>query len=237
MAEMWVNMPINQKDLSAYALLELLTPRTREYLAEVIDERVFDTGEVLYKQGDSPAGLYYLKEGQVILYRQSGEKSQVLTLVQVGEYFGGESIANSKPSPCTARVITKAHLLYVEPEDLQVLIQNYPDFLGLFLNIVTQRLRQLTTVVHDLAFRGVSARVAGILLMLAKTSGQPQSDGIHIPHVLSQQEFAAMAGTVREVIYRTLKSFEQQNIVQKAANQYIILDINKLSDIASKELD
>ena len=232
-----MKMPVKEQQLLHCSIFEPLRPQTREHLAQIVDEVVFEAGEVLYTQDDPPVGLYYLLEGYVILYRQSSEKSQILSLVQAGDCFGGESIANSKPSPYTAKVIAKTSIFYITPENLQNLIQDYPDFLSLFLTIVTQRLRQLTTVVHDLAFRDVAARVASVLLMLVEAGGQPYADGIHVPRVLSQQELAATVGTAREVVYRTLKQFEQQQILQKTSKQYIILDLEKLSEIASKEVD
>ena len=230
-------MVVKEQQLSQHTIFEPLRPQTREHLAQIIDEVVFGAGEVLYSQGDPPVGLYYLTEGYVILYRQSSDKSQILALVQAGDCFGGESIANDKPSPYTAKVIAETSSFYITSENLQRLIQNYPDFLSLFLSIVTMRLRQLTGVVHDLAFRDVASRVAGVLLMLVQAGGQTQSDGIHVPRVLSQQELAAMVGTAREVIYRTLKQFEQQDILQKTRQQYIILDLEKLTDIATQETD
>jgi CRP-like cAMP-binding protein len=214
-----------------------LYPATIKQISAVAQIVSYAANDILYSQGDPPTGLFLVQSGYVILFRQSGEKSQILALVHTGEVFGGESIANNKPCPYTVRAVSRVEVLHIAPDDLQNLLQNYPDFLSLFLNLVTLRLRQLTALVHDLAFRDVSSRLAGVLLMLAQSQDETDKQGMDlvVPRLFSQQELASMVGTAREVVYRVLKQFEQDALIRKDGKTYIILDPKRLEQIAIQE--
>jgi hypothetical protein len=47
---------------------------------------------------------------------------------------------------------------------------------------------------------------------------------------------AAMVGTAREVIHRTLKKFERDNLVRVTPTHFLLLDTEKLSEVARQEM-
>ena len=53
--------------------------------------------------------------------------------------------------------------------------------------------------------------------------------------LLTQQEFADMVGTAREVIYRTFKRFENDELIQMTRHTILIKDITTLRKIALQE--
>lgn len=192
-------------------------------------------GQIIFSQDQQATGLYIIKQGSVFIFRQSHDKRQVLALLKVGDCFGGESAVNQAPPPYTARAVTATELLWLSPEHLMYYLQNHPDFLSLFLSLITKRLRQFTVLVHDLAFRDVPARLATVLLMFAESYGQIQDEGIYVPHIVSQSELAEMVGTAREVIYRALKQFECEGILKKDKNTFLIYDMPALREVAQAE--
>ena len=121
------------------------------------------------------------------------------------------------------------------PEILQSILDEYADFQDIFLQLITNRLKQFVTLVHDLAFRDVTSRLATVLLIRAETEGQPHVDGILIDRLLSQQEFADMVGTAREVVYRTFKKFEAAGLVRATHTSILIRDLETLRSIALQE--
>ena len=102
--------------------------------------------------------------------------------------------------------------------------------------MVAQRLKQFVSLVHDLAFRDVTSRLATVLVTRAQNEGQPTNSGISIDRLLSQQEFAQMVGTAREVINRTFKRFEHDGLVRLTPDHILILDLERLINIAKQEI-
>ena len=62
--------------------------------------------------------------------------------------------------------------------------------------------------------------------------GTRQADGIHVKRTLSQQEFASLAGTVREVAWRSLKKLEEEGIVRIERTEITLLDLERLAAMA-----
>ena len=228
-------MAVDYEDIAKIDVFGNLSPVTLQQLANNMIKTTSKAGTILFNQGDSASGLYILLRGQVILYRQSREKSQILSIISPIQCFGGEAIPNDTPCPYTAKAITSMQYYYVAPLQVQTLLHEQADFLAYFLEIISRRLRQLTNLVHKLAFHDVISRVAGVLLTLAEADSEMTEDGLRIPRVLSQKEFAAMVGTAREVLYRTIKQFEADGLLRQTRSDYFVLDVDALVAIATRE--
>lgn len=226
---------VNAELLSKTQLFAVLSPRTQHCLAEKAVLAEYPAGVDLYRQGGPPTGLYVLRSGRVKLYRQSKEKCQILALPAAGDCLGAESLPTGAPSPYSATTLTPAAIIHVPPRALQSLLDEHPDFQEIFLRLITDRLKQFVTLVHDLAFRDVTSRLAMVLLARAEAEGQRRDDGIILDRLLSQQEYADMVGTAREVVYRTFKRFEADGLVRLTRSSILIRDLDSLRAIALQE--
>jgi CRP/FNR family transcriptional regulator len=226
---------VNAELLAGISAFQVLSPRTRRCIADeaVMIEHPADTD--IYQQGDPPTGLYALQSGRVKLHRHSKEKYQILALPMPGDCFGAESVPTGALSPYSATSLTRTVSIYLSPDSLQSLLDDHPDFQEVFLKLITNRLKQFVTLVHDLAFRDVTSRLAMVLVSRAQREGRATRDGIVFDRLLSQQEFASMVGTAREVVYRTFKKFEDDGLIHTTRNNIVILDLDTLNDIAAQE--
>ncbi|MCC7448034.1 MAG: Crp/Fnr family transcriptional regulator [Anaerolineae bacterium] len=221
--------------LSGLSALRNLRPSTLQCIASYAQAVKADVGETLYRQGDPPSGLFVLRDGRVKLYRQSRDRSQILAIPIPGECFGAESLSTGAPSPCSAVALTRVLTIYIPPQALGELLAEHADLQELLLELITHRLKQFVSLVHDLAFRDVTSRLAAILVARAQTEGQLVPEGIILDRLLSQQEFAAMAGTAREVIYRNFKKLEDDGLLRLSRHSILILDFDRLARIAAQE--
>jgi CRP/FNR family transcriptional regulator len=230
-----LHMMIGVELFSKFDLIAGLSPRTQRCIAEKTITADIPAEASLYQQGDPPSAFYMLESGRVKLYRQSKDKRQILALPAPGECLGAESLSTGGTSPFTATALTPVTALCVPPESLQVLLDDHPDFQEMFLRLITDRLKQFVTLVHDLAFRDVTSRLAMVLVARADAEGQRSIDGILVDRLLSQQEFADMVGTAREVVYRTFKKFEEDGLVRMSRTSILIPDLETLRGIALLE--
>lgn len=222
--------------VASIPLFRTLSPRTHRCLAEKAVLAAFAAGADLYHQGDPPSGLFALQAGRVKLYRQSRDKCQILALPLPGDCLGGESLPTGAPSPYSATTLTPVIAITFPAGVLQSLLDEHADFQEVFLRLITDRLKQFVTLVHDLAFRDVTSRLATVLLARAEVEGQPHpAGGVSFDRLLSQQEFADMVGTAREVVYRTFRKFEADGLVQFTRYNILIRDLETLRAIAQQE--
>lgn len=221
--------------LSKFDMIAGLSPRTQRCIAEKTINADFPVEASLYQQGDPPSAFYMLDSGRVKLYRQSTDKRQILALLAPGACLGAESLSTGGTSPFTAMALTPVTALCVPPDPLQLLLDDHADFQEAFLRLITDRLKQFVTLVHDLAFRDVTSRLAMVLVARADDEGQIVDGGILLDRLLSQQEYADMVGTAREVVSRTFKRFEDENLVQLTRTSILIRDRDRLRSIALQE--
>ena len=116
------------------------------------------------------------------------------------------------------------HTFSIKKDQLQSILRQYPNVALNTNKVLAQRMRLLVTLVEDLSFRHVLGRVTKILLTHA-------GDGAGNTDHLTQQEMAAMAGTAREVVARSLKSLEEQGLIRLERHRIVITDKKALEDI------
>ncbi|MBK9123657.1 MAG: Crp/Fnr family transcriptional regulator [Chloroflexi bacterium] len=221
--------------MSDIKLAAELSPRTQRTIAEKAVQADYEPGIELYRQGDPPSPVHMLLSGRVKLYRQSRDRCQILALPSAGDSIGAESLPTGGTSPYTATTLTQVQALVISTEDLQMLLDELPDFQEAFLRLITERLKQFVTLVHDLAFRDVTSRLAMVLVARAEVEGRPQDGGVVFDRLLSQQEYADVVGTAREVVYRTFKRFEDDGLVSLSRRHILIRDLDSLRLIGQQE--
>lgn len=221
--------------LSRIQLFRVLSPRTHRFIAEKAELLKYPAAAELYRQGDPPTGLFAILSGRVKLFRQSKDKCQILALPMPGDCLGAESLPTGGPSPYSATTLMPVAAIYLAPDELQSLLDEHADLQDVFLQLITNRLKQFVTLVHDLAFRDVASRLATVLMIIADAEGRPHEDGILFDRLLSQQEFADMVGTAREVVYRIFRKFEDDGLLHLTRSTILIQDPDALRTIALQE--
>ncbi len=161
----------------------------------------------------------------VKVFKTSAEgKEQILNIVRPGESFNEVPILDGSPNPTGAQAIGPVVLYGIRRGDLKVILQDYPQVALNIIKVMAERVRHLVSLVEDLSFRRVVGRVAKILLEQA-------GDGSGTRPRLTQQEMAAMAGTAREVVGRSLKSLKERGAIRLEHHRIVITDKEALKDM------
>lgn len=175
---------------------------------------------------DQPAhAIFFVLRGRVRLSRTAPDgREQVLAMVGPGAYFNAVPIFDRGPSPATARAMSQVTCVLLSRDDLLALIRKHPDLALAALADLAGQLRELVTLVEDLAFRSVRARLARLLLAEA-TSGTAE---------VTQQELAERTGTVREIAGRALRRMAEERLVKLERGRVIVLDRARLAQVAEE---
>ena len=84
------------------------------YLVRGAAIKRYDTGEVLFHQGDIADGLYLIRRGSVIISRMMGGKEDVLSYIAAGNYVGGTALISGKPRSATVRAASATEVILLE---------------------------------------------------------------------------------------------------------------------------
>ena len=97
---------------------------------------------VLFKQGESPAGLYILRKGRAVLSMQSATGVQVMSVTAFpGSLLGLPALVGNEPYTLTATALKGAALGYVAREDFASLMLTEPNIAMRVLRVLAAEVR------------------------------------------------------------------------------------------------
>lgn len=221
---------VDVEALRQIPLYTSLEPDDLALVAAVTYERRYMRGDIIILAGQRGGALYYVRSGLVKVYKTSPEgKEQTLRLMAGGQTFNDVPALDGGPNPASAMAMEATVVYFTSGEELRRLIAERPGVALATVRSLAGALRHLVTLVEDLSFRHVRARVAKILLEQEEgpeMAGQPRRR-------LTQQEIAAMAGTAREMVGRALKELEAAGAIHSAHGRITVVDHDRLQMLMS----
>jgi CRP/FNR family transcriptional regulator len=196
-----------------------------ESIRKLVFEKTADRAGMVLLEGESAENLYFVASGAVKVFKTSAQgKEQILSIVRPGESFNDVPIFDGGPNPASARTMGPVLLYGIKRNDMEAILRDHPQIALNVIKVLAKRVRHLVSLVEDLSFRHVISRVAKILL---EHIGGEMGRGPR----LTQQEIAAMAGTAREVVGRSLKTLEEEGAIKVDRHRIIITDKEALQKI------
>jgi CRP-like cAMP-binding protein len=217
-------MPVAIAEVHRIPLFRTLNEEDLSHVAALALERHYDRGDLILLEGESGGALQYVQSGLVKIFKTSPEgKEQVLRLIPSGHTFNDVPALDGGPNPASAAAVEPSVVYSIGHSALQKLIQERPTVAAAVVQTLASALRHMVGLVEDLSFRHVTARVARILLEQEEALAQGSRT-----HRLTQQEMAALAGTAREVVGRSLKELEGVGAIAIQQGRAIILNRERL---------
>jgi len=202
-----------------------LRPDELESIRKLVFEQTVDRAETVVFEGDPAANLYFVASGAVKVFKTSAEgKEQILSIIRSGESFNDVPVFDGGPNPVSARTMGSVLLYGIRRNDMGSILRNHPQIASNVIKVLAKRVRDLVSLVEDLSFRHVISRVAKILYEHIGGGADPGPR-------LTQQEMAAMAGTAREVVGRSLRALEDEGAIKLDRHRIIITDKEALQKV------
>ena len=195
-------------------------------VGKLIFTRMAERGEIVLFEGEPAATLYFVVSGVVKVFKTSAEgKEQILYLVRPGESFNDTPVFGGGLNLAGAEALGPVTLYGIKKSDLETVLKDYPPIVLNVIRVLSQRVQDMVSLIEDLSFKNVTGRVAKILLENAGsgTDNNPR---------LTQQEMAAMAGTAREMVGRSLKTLEEEGIIRFERHRIVVTSKRRLEGLA-----
>ena len=210
--------------LPLYPVLADLPPALRdETLAQQVHRLTLPAGQPLFNEGAPCQGFPMLLSGEVRVARGAPQgRSLELYRVGPGELCVASTACLFGRSLLTAHghttVATELVVLSPTAFDRWTAVEAFRRFVfGMFAD----RLADLMSLAEAVAFQRLDQRLAGCLLGHGAV--------LHVTH----QSLADELGTVREIVTRLLKRFEQSGWVSLARERVTVLDAPALRALAA----
>jgi CRP-like cAMP-binding protein len=203
-----------------------LAPAELDAVRKFIFEKRAERGEILLFEGEPAETLYFVVAGVVKTFKTSADgKEQILQIIRPGESFNDVPVFSGGVNLVSAEAMGTVVLNMIKKTDLESILREQASVALNVIRVISQRVQHLIALVEDLSFRHVTGRVAKILLEYAgdKTGEKPR---------LTQQEMAAMIGTAREMVGRSIKNLEEEGAIRLERHRIIITNQAALRQIA-----
>lgn len=175
-------------------------------------------GQVIYRQDERVEGLFLLKRGRVRLARLSPSGKRLdLAILEPGTFFGEMPLLGERMRSASAEAIEDSTLCVMSRADIEGLVLRRPQVALRMLEVLGRRLAESEARLEDLAYRSVPARLASVLLRLARND-EGVIEGI------THQELGDMVGAYRETVTKILNEFQAAGIVSLGRGRLRVLD-------------
>jgi len=218
-------MAIETEFLKSIPYFAGLSPAELDAVRQHTLEKRAERGEIILYDGEPAQSLYFVVSGAVKVFKTSIDgKEQILNIIRPGDSFNDVPIFDDGVNPASAQAMGPVTLYELRKNEFRTLLRNNPQLAANTIRILAGQVRHLVSLVEDLSFKHVIGRVAKILLK----AGDGDDDGPK----LTQQEMAAIAGSAREVIGRSLKALEAEGMIRLNRHRIVITDREALRERA-----
>ena len=96
-------------------------------IADIMIERSYDKGRVLFMEGEFGEAVHFVIEGRVKIYKTSENgKEHILYIAGPGDIFAEVILFNEVNYPATAEVMEKSRIGKIRNEDLEQVLKAHP---------------------------------------------------------------------------------------------------------------
>jgi CRP-like cAMP-binding protein len=214
------------------AVSELMAVHGSKSLRQLFDEdqecREYKPKERIYTQGHRPHRLYVVIEGKVKVCKINEDGKELITgICKPGDFFGYIALLEGRAYDDSAEAIEPAEVCSITREAFEALMNENPEVTKEFIKVLAGNVREREEQLLGIAYNSLRKKVANALVALHKKYAGPEPKPLHI----GRDIMAAMAGTAKESLVRTLGDFRDEKLIDIRGGDIVILQEKKLANL------
>jgi CRP-like cAMP-binding protein len=215
--------------IHAFPSFQQLSPAAVQQIIDVAICRSFPADDHLFFQEDTTPPVLFVHSGQVRVYRiNPNGREQTLLIASPGESINLPLVfAAQHQAHANAKALTDCILISISQSDFLKTVKANNEIALWVLENISEKIRNLVELSHDLSLLSVRSRLAKFLLEQVNQSEMP---GVH----WTQEDIANQIGTVREIVSRNLRQFSNEGVITFERHDIQITDLVRLQDIANE---
>jgi CRP/FNR family transcriptional regulator len=216
--------------LARVPVFDALAPEDLAQVAAVAVMRSFDSGQVIFREGDASDTCYIIGSGHARALRENSD-GRTITLAHFGpgDIFGELAMFDDERRSATVETMDDVEAVAILGSDMRRLMRTHPDLAVRIVVGLGRRLREANERLSRQSFQTVQSRVAGVLMKLvakAQEEGAPERD---VLITITQAEIAQLAGSSRESASRFLAVLERAGVIAQGRGRLTVIDPGALA--------
>jgi len=152
-----------KKFIAETELFKELDDNELALIAQKVEERQYQAGELLFSENNPRQFLFIIKSGEVELFKQDhGRAERKLASFGPHDFIGEGALMDDYPHSTTARAVKKTTALLISGRQFKELFKDYPEIASRILSrvakVVARRIRQTSARVVDVGAKYISGR-------------------------------------------------------------------------------
>jgi CRP-like cAMP-binding protein len=216
--------------LDMLAKIHYFAGLTRDELKEVkkyiLLEKKIEKGQTFLYEDDKVDYMYFIASGSVKVFKKSvNGKEQILNIASIGESLNDVSTFDGGGCAMDMQAMTPVYLYAIKKGDMKYLFSKFPRIALNTAAVLAGKVRRDSSLVEVLSFDQVISRLARLILKQAAAAGDER-----LP-LFTQQELAAMVGSSRVFVNRSLRVMEDKGAIRLERRRIVITDEQALKNM------
>ena len=196
-----------------------------KHLSENREVRHFRKKDMIFREGENPRWLYWVESGKVKVYKTSDDgRELIVKMAQAGDFLGFLALFSENTYPESAAALDDCVIRLVPRQDFIALVFGNRDVNARFIKMLAGHIAEREQQLIELAYNSVRKRVATALAHLCEQTGTTE---LH----LLREDLAALAGTAKETLIRTLTDFKNESLIDIKDGVVHVLKVDKLKHL------
>jgi CRP-like cAMP-binding protein len=229
-----IDFPFDKFNFNSDSILEGLPPGDLEILNRNIATHVYKKGEILFREGSHPTGIYYLEKGKVKKYKTDKDgREQIFYVCRKGELLGYHALISGEKYSDSAATLEESTVSFIPREDFLIAVKLSPVLSNRLLKSLSHEFGVLVNGIAVFAQRTVRERLALSLILLRDKYKKESDDDKPVELTLSRDDLAKFVGTARETLVRLLHDFKGDRLIAINGRKITLTNPLELSKIAN----
>jgi CRP/FNR family transcriptional regulator, cyclic AMP receptor protein len=219
--------------LGGVPVFSTLVPEDLQRIAEFAVPREFESGEVVFREGDASDTCYVVRDGRARALRTHTD-GRTLTLATFGpgDIFGELALFEDERRSATVEAIERTGTVAVLGPDMRRLMAEHAEISSRLVIALGRRLRETNERLARQSFQTVQSRVAVVLSQLVEQQAEEHTDGAgdggDVLVTATQADLAQLAGSSRESASRFLAVLERAGVISQGSGRMVVHDAQAL---------
>jgi CRP-like cAMP-binding protein len=196
-----------------------------ERVAALAVPRAFESGQVVFREGDASDTCYVVRSGRARAVREHSDgRTITLATFGPGDIFGELAMFEDELRSATVEAVQATSVVAVLGPDMRRLMVEHPEISIRLVVALGRRLRETNDRLAKQSFQTVQSRVAvvlGELVSQAVDAGSPQKE---VLLTATQADLAKLAGSSRESASRFLAVLERAGVISQGRGRLVVHD-------------